>query len=68
MTVERERPSGPATPEGGFWSAEEEPEPDWVAGIHEARRRRADRLAVLLSEPDASSEPEDPSEREGPFP
>jgi hypothetical protein len=59
MTGEHERPSRPATPESAFGS-EEEPEPDWVAGIHEARMRRAKRLAVLLSDPEASSEPEAP--------
>jgi hypothetical protein len=67
MTADRERPSGPAAPEGAF-GTEEEPEPDWVAGIHEARRRRAKRLAVLLSEAEAPSEPEASSEAEGPPP
>jgi hypothetical protein len=67
MTVERERPSGPATPEGAF-GTDEEPEPDWVARIHEARSRRAKRLVVLLSEAEAPSEPETSSEAEDPPP
>lgn len=59
MTVEPEHPGGPATPGKGFgW--DEEAEPDWVDEIHRARRRRAERLAELLSEPESSSEPEDP--------
>lgn len=59
MTAAPEGPGGRATPEKGFgW--EEEPEPDWVNGIHEARRRRAKRLAELLSELESSSEPKDP--------
>jgi hypothetical protein len=66
MTAERERPDGPAAPETGFerpekgFGWEEEPEPDWVDGIHEARRRRAKRVAELLSEPEGLSESEDP--------
>lgn len=66
MTAERERPDGSATPEKGFGRPEkgfglgEEPEPDWVDGIREARRRRAKLVAELLSEPEGSSEPEDP--------
>ena len=59
MTVEPERPGGPATPVKGFgW--EDEAEPDWVDEIHRARRRRAERLAEILSEPESSPEPEDP--------
>jgi hypothetical protein len=59
MTVDPERPGGPAMPGNGFgW--EEDAEPDWVDEIHRARSRRAERLAELLSEPDSSPEPEDP--------
>lgn len=59
MTAAPEGPAGRTTPEKEFgW--EEEPEPDWVDGIHEARRRRVKRLAELLSEPEPSSEPKDP--------
>jgi hypothetical protein len=66
MTSERERSDGPARPEKGFerpekgFGWEEDPEPDWVDGIREARRRRAKRVAELLSKPEGSSEPEDP--------
>jgi hypothetical protein len=36
--------------DGFSWSSE--PEPDWVEGIRDARRRRASRLAEALSSPD----------------
>lgn len=66
MTTERERRGGPAPPDKGLerpekgFGWEEEPEPDRVDGIREAKRRRAKRVAELLSEPEGSSESEDP--------
>jgi hypothetical protein len=54
MTAKREPPG-----EQNF-GLDGEPEPDWVDGIHEARGRRAKRLAELLSEPEASTEREEP--------
>ena len=49
--MDEHRPPDADEPDDGFaWSSE--PEPEWVEGIRDARRRRASQLAEELSSPD----------------